>query len=169
MNDADQVYQFLLWADEQGLLVGEPPTSGLYQMYVNWNREENPGSKPLKAKEFTARLKNHLDKFGLEYVNNKISVSKISKLNFNVDVLNKYYFNYKININKYSRSRYIVCKNKITDDDVDEVEDKLEKGKLDFDALSYKELLIVYYLASLMNPDAVSFVKILEEANRIEM
>ena len=169
VNDADQVYQFLLWADEQGLLVGNPPSSGLYQIYVNWNRDENPGGKPLKAKEFTVRLKAHLDKFGLQFSDEQIYISKLSKLDFNIDVLNKYFFNYKIDINKYSKSRYIICKDQITNEDVDEVEDKLEKGKLDFDILSYKELLIVYYLASLMNPDAVSFVKLLEEANRIEM
>lgn len=168
VNDADQVYQFLLWAEDQGLLVGQPPTNGLYPMYVNWNKEENPGSKPLKAKEFTARLKTHLDKFGLEYVNDKISISKISKLNFNADVLNKYFFNHKLNINKYSRSRYVICKDQITDDYVDEIQTKLQDGKLDFDDLSYKELLAVYYLADLMDQDAISFIKILNELNGIE-
>ena len=168
VNDADQVYQFLLWAEDHGLLVGQPPTNGLYPMYVNWNKEENPGSKPLKAKEFTARLKTHLDKFGLEYVNDKISISKISKLNFNADVLNKYFFNHKLNINKYSRSRYVICKDQITDDYVDEIQTKLQDGKLDFDDLSYKELLAVYYLADLMDQDAISFIKILNELNGIE-
>ena len=42
VNDADQVYQFLLYAGDQGFLVGQPPTNGLYPMYVNWNKEENP-------------------------------------------------------------------------------------------------------------------------------
>ena len=168
VNDADQVYQFLLWAEDQGLLVGQPPTNGLYPMYVNWNRDENPGSKPLKAKEFTARLKTHLDKFGLEYVNDKISISKISKLNFNADVLNKYFFNHKLNINKYSRSRYVICKDQITEDYIDEIQTKLQDGKLDFDDLSYKELLAVYYLADLMDQDAISFIKILNELNGIE-
>ena len=109
-----------------------------------------------------------MDKFDLEYVNEKISISKIDKLNFNIDVLNKYFFNYKLNINKYSRSRYIICKDKITNDDVDEIQEKLQQGKLDFDDISYKELLVVYYLADLMDQDAISFIKILNEINRIE-
>lgn len=168
VNDADQVYQFLLWADEQGFLIGQPPTNALYPMYVNWNRDENPGSKPLKSKEFTVRLKAHLDKFGLQFADEQIYVANISKINFNVEVLNKYFFNYKININKYSRSRYIICKDQITEDYVDEIQIKLQHGKLDFDVLSYKELLAVYYLADLMDDDAISFIKILEELNRIE-
>ena len=169
VNDADQVYQFLLWAEEQGLLVGEPPINGLYQMYVNWNRDENPGSRPLKAKEFTARLKTHLDKFGLQYVSERITISKINKLNFNLEVLNKYFFNFKLNINKLSQSRYIICKDQITNDYVDEIQEKLEQGKLDFEGISYKELLAVYYLANLMDNAAISFVKTIEELNQIEM
>ena len=169
VNDADQVYQFLLWAKEQGFLINQPPTNGLYQIYVNWNRDENPGGKPLKAKEFGQRVRLHAKQFGLKFSDDQIYLSKISKLDFNVDVLNKYYFNYKIKLNKYSKSKVLICDDKITEEEIDEVEYKLEQGKLDFDALSYKELLVVYYLASLMNPDAVSFVKLLEETNRIEM
>ena len=134
-------------------------------MYVNWNKEENPGSKPLKAKEFTVRLKSHMDKFGLQFSNDKMTISKFSKLDFNIKVLNKYYFDYKLNIKKFSQSRYIICKDQITDDYVDEIQDKLEQGKLDFDDLSYKELLTIYYLADLMNSDAISFIKILDELN----
>ena len=169
VNDADQVYQFLLWAKEQGFLINQPPTNGLYQIYVNWNRDENPGGKPLKAKEFGQRVRLHAKQFGLKFSDDQIYLSKISKLDFNVDVLNKYFFNYKIKLNKYSKSKVLICDDKIIEEEIDEVEYKLEQGKLDFDALSYKELLVVYYLASLMNPDAVSFVKLLEETNRIEM
>lgn len=160
----DSVYYFLLWAEEKGFLIGQPPTIGLYPIYVNWNKKENPNTKPLNAKEFTVRLKKLANKFNFEYVNERITISKISKLNFNTEVLNKYFFNNKLNINKLSQSRYNICNEQISDNDIANLKIKLVANELNFDNLSYKDLLIIYQLTHNNDQSAINFIKLLDES-----
>lgn len=160
----DQVYQFLQWADDKGFLIGQPPTNGLYQIYVNWNKDENQGGKLLKPKEFGQRVRLHAKQFGLKISEDQIYLSRISKLSFNIEVLNKYYFKNKINIDKYSKSRYIVCKERITDNKINEIQDKLQNNKLNFNDLSYKDLLVIHYLADNKDQSAINFIKILDKS-----
>lgn len=160
----DPVYYFLLWAKEKGFLICQPPINGLYQIYINWNKKENPNTKPLNAKEFTVRLKRLTNKFNFEYVNERVTFSKISKLNFNLEVLNKYFFNNKLNINKLSQPRYIICEEQISDDDISNLKNKLVNNELSFDNLSYKDLLIIYHLAHNNDQSAINFIKQLDES-----
>ena len=163
-NKEDPVYYFLLWAKEKGFLICQPPINGLYQIYVNWNKKENPNTKPLNAKEFTVRLKRLTNKFNFEYVNERVTFSKISKLNFNLEVLNKYFFNNKLNINKLSQPRYIICDEQISDDDITNLKNKLVTNELSFDNLSYKNLLIIHHLAHNNDQSAINFIKQLDES-----
>ena len=163
INDADQVYQFLNHLQEQKQLVGEIPTNVLYKMYDIWNKTENPGSRPLKSREFLSRVKTQCPKFGITYDTNQqpLSARSIDKFNFNV--LNKYYYNYKLDVNKYSNTSTIICQDQVTDDDILDIQMKLGTGELDYN-VTYKRLLIVEYLiANKLDDDAIAYKKILDE------
>lgn len=163
VNDADQVYQFLNHLKEQELLVGEIPTNVLYKMYDYWNKLENPGSRPLKSKEFLARVKTQCSKFGITYDKNQKRLSARSGDKFNFHALNKYYYNYKLDVNKYSNASTIICEDQVTNDDILDIQMKLGTGELDFN-VTYKRLLIIDYLiANKLDDDAIAYKKILDE------
>ena len=163
VNDADQVYQFLNHLQEQEILVGNIPTNVLYKMYDYWNKAENPGSRPLKSKEFLARVKNHCSSFNLTYDMERKPLSARSDNEFNFKVLNKYYYNYKLDVNKYSNASAIVCSDQITDDDLLDIQMKLGTGELDYN-VTYKRLLIIYSLINNKHDgDAIAYKTILDE------
>ena len=162
VNDADQVYQFLNHLKEQEQLVGEIPTNVLYKMYDYWNKLENPGSRPLKSKEFLARVKTQCSKFGITYDKTQKRLSARSGDKFNFHVLNKYYYNYKLDVNKYSNASAIICEDQVTDDDILNIQMKLGLDELDFN-VTYKRLLIIDYLiANKLDNDAIAYKEILD-------
>ena len=164
VNDADQVYQFLNHLQEQEQMVGKVPTNVLYKMYDCWNREENPGSKPLKAKEFMFRVKSQLDKFDLSISENQYAMSKLKPTEFNLKVLNKYFYDYKLEDNKYKKSRVLIMPNQITDDDLLEVQMKLgtyEMAPEDF--YDYKNMLILQELIRQGDTDAIGMNEMIED------
>ena len=163
VNDADQVYQFLNYLQEQEQLVGNIPTNVLYKMYDQWNKAENPGSRPLKSKEFLARVKTQCPKFGIIYDTNRKPLSSRNNKDFNFITLNKYYYNYKLDVNKYSNASTIICPDQVTDDDILDIQMKLGTGELDYD-VNYKRLLIIDYLiANKLDDDAITYKNIIDE------
>lgn len=164
VNGADQVYQFMLWYDEQGLTVGTILTSLLYQEYKIWNKDYNGNITPLKNIEFVERLKNLTNTFEFEIeTKNKTRLSTLTNYELNPDVLNKFYFNEKLTCNRYSMSSYIKFKNQITDEDITKVMEGLENQKYDASNFeTYKDLLILYGLIGEMNPDAITFAELNE-------
>ena len=163
VNDADQVYQFLNYLQEQDQLVGNIPTNVLYKMYDQWNKAENPGSRPLKSKEFLSRVKTQCPKFGIIYDTNRKPLSSRDIKDFNFITLNKYYYNYKLDVNKYSNASTIICPDQVTDDDILDIQMKLGTGELDYD-VNYKRLLIIDYLiANKLDDDAITYKNIIDE------
>ena len=163
VNDADQVYQFLNYLQEQEQLVGNIPTNVLYKMYDQWNKAENPGSRPLKSKEFLSRVKTQCPKFGIIYDTNRKPLSSRDNKDFNFMTLNKYYYNYKLDVNKYSNASTIICPDQVTDDDILDIQMKLGTGELDYD-VNYKRLLIIDYLiANKLDDDAITYKNIIDE------
>lgn len=163
VNDADQVYQFLSHLQEQDQLVGNIPTNVLYKMYDQWNKAENPGSRPLKSKEFLSRVKTQCPKFGIIYDTNRKPLSSRDIKDFNFITLNKYYYNYKLDVNKYSNASTIICPDQVTDDDILDIRMKLGTGELDYN-VNYKRLLIIDYLiANKLDDDAITYKNIIDE------
>ena len=162
ISNADQVYLFLKWMKEQKFLVGIITTNVLYEEYKAWNKDENPGSIPLKSREFTERVKKLADKFGMKYCSEATSVSAVDKLKLNVEVLNYYFFDGKINYNKYQATRYFICKSKITEEDIEDMKYLLENDTLSIKS-TYKNFMILYYLIEQFNQDAIAYKNILDD------
>ena len=162
ISNADQVYLFLEWMKDQKYLVGIIPTNILYEEYKAWNKDENPGSIPLKSREFTERVKKLADKFSMKYCGEATSISAIDKINLNVEVLNYYFFDGKINYNKYQTTRYFICKSKVTDEDIENMKYLLVNDTLSIKS-TYKNFMIIYYLISQFNQDAIAYKNILDD------
>ena len=83
---------------------------------------------------------------------------------FNLKVLNKYFYNYKLEDNKYKRSRVLVMPNQITDDDLLEIQMKLgtyEMAPEDF--YDYKNMLILQELIRQGDTDAIGMNEMIED------
>ena len=157
-RDSDQVYQFLLHLKEQELLIGKIPINFMYQMYEIWNKEENGNIRPLKSREFTARLKNHLANFGLRLSDKQIRISKLKSTDFNWKLMKEYYTLSYIPMNKLSMTNYIECKDQINDIDITDMQVKLIDDKLTKDEVdNYKQRLILEHLIQLKDMDAIKF------------
>lgn len=145
--NADQVYRFLVWMEEQELmLMAKYPTNALYQMYVGWMKDENQGSAPLKRRGFTDRLIKLVGKFGYEFVNERKKISSFSLKDFNIDLINKLYFNNSLKYNKYENTTYIQKKKEeISLKDINEFRLKLDTIQSS-EELNFRELIMLYYL-----------------------
>ena len=164
VNDADQSYQFLSHLKEQEMFVGKMPNNVMYQMYINWNKTENPGSRPLKSKELIYRLKNHFAEFNLELSNKQSRVSSLKPTEFNLNVLNNYFYNYQLNVDKYSKTNIIETNNPITDDDILEVQMKLGTQELPPEYFyDYKNMMILYELIRRGDTDAITMKELIED------
>lgn len=158
VSNADQVSLFLEWMDDQGFLLGKIPTSILYEEYKIWNMQENPGSSPLKNREFIDRVKKLSTQFNMTYNDKQQTISSLKKNEFNADVLNQYYFNNQIKYNKYATIRLFECTNTISKDDIKEVKQKLVDCTLnEHTDLNFKTIMIIEYLVSKNNSDAIAF------------
>lgn len=158
VSNADQVSLFLEWMDDQGFLLGKIPTSIMYGEYKIWNMQENPGSSPLKNREFIDRVKKLSTQFNMTYNDKQQTISSLKKNEFNADVLNHYYFNNQIKYNKYATIRLFECTNTISKDDIKEVKQKLVDCTLDEHTdLNFKTIMIIEYLVSKNNSDAIAF------------
>lgn len=158
VSNADQVSLFLEWMDDQGFLLGKIPTSIMYEQYKIWNMQENPGSSPLKNREFIDRAKKLSAQFNINYDDKQRTISALKKNEFNADVLNHYYFNNQIKYNKYATIRLFECQNTISKDDIKEVKQKLVDCTLnEHTDLNFKTLMIIEYLVSKNNSDAIAF------------
>ena len=147
VNDADQVYQFITWMKDQELLTGLIPTNVLYQMYTYWNFKENSGSRPLKSREFTGRLKNHLTTFNLKMSDGQKTLSSLKDTDFNTSVLNEFFFDNKLELNKYNKTNYIICGDQINEGDILLMETDLALNNLEVsDFYNYKNLMILKHL-----------------------
>ena len=160
--DSDQVYQYMTWLKDQGILFGTLLTSINYQQYLYWNKTENGNIKPLKKHELTKRMKKLAPEFGLIYIDDNTRLSAISKLDYNVELLNEQYFNGELKYNKYETSRYFLCKDQISNEDIDAFKSKLENNELD-DIQSFKDHLILEYLISKKFDSAIIFKQILND------
>lgn len=158
ISDNDQVENFLMWMVEQELNIGSYPNIAVYNMYCEWLRMENPRAIPLKRNTFSNRFNNRQNNYSFTISQNTKSVSSIPDLEFNLRALNSGYFKYPITIPKATKYRRIEFNNKISDEDVDEFISKLKGFKVgNYDALPYKEKLILYHLINLMNDDAIAY------------
>lgn len=158
VSNADQVSLFLEWMDDQGFLLGKIPTSIMYGEYKIWNMQENPGSSPLKNREFIDRVKKLSAQFNMTYNDKQQTISSLKKNEFNADVLNHYYFNNQIKYNKYATIRLFECTNTISKDDIKEVKQKLVDCTLnEHTDLNFKTIMIIEYLVSKNNSDAIAF------------
>ena len=158
VSNADQVSLFLDWMEDQGFLLGKIPTTILYEQYKIWNMQENPGSSPLKNREFIDRVKKLSTQFNMVYDNKQRTISALKKNEFNVEVLNQYYFNNMIKYNRYATIRLFECLNTISQDDIKEIKQKLEDCTLNENTdLNFKIIMIIEYLVSKNNSDAIVF------------
>lgn len=158
VSNADQVNLFLEWMDDQGFLLGKIPTTILYEQYKIWNMQENPGSSPLKNREFIERAKKLSAQFNMIYNDKQQTISSLKKNEFNAEVLNHYYFNNQIKYNKYATIRLFECTNVISKDDIKEIKQKLVDCTLDEHTdLNFKTIMIIEYLVSKNNSDAIAF------------
>ena len=158
VSNADQVSLFLDWMEDQGFLLGKIPTSILYEQYKLWNMQENPGSSPLKNREFIDRAKKLSAQFNMIYDGKQRTISALKKNEFNVEVLNQYYFNNQIKYNKYATIRLFECQNTISKDDIKEIKQKLADCTLnEHTDLNFKTIMIIEFLVSKNNSDAIAF------------
>lgn len=158
VSNADQVSLFLDWMDDQGFLLGKIPTTILYEQYKIWNMQENPGSSPLKNREFIDRAKKLSAQFNMIYNDKQQTISSLKKNEFNAEVLNHYYFNNQIKYNKYATIRLFECTDVISKDDIKEIKQKLVDCTLDEHTdLNFKTIMIIEYLVSKNNSDAIAF------------
>lgn len=158
VSNADQVSLFLEWMDDQGFLLGKIPTSIMYEQYKIWNMQENPGSSPLKNREFIDRAKKLSAQFNMNYDDKQRTISALKKNEFNAEVLNQYYFNNQIKYNRYATIRLFECPNTISREDIKEVKQKLVDCTLnEHTDLNFKTIMIIEYLVSKNNSDAIAF------------
>ena len=158
VSNADQVSLFLDWMEDQGFLLGKIPTSILYEQYKLWNMQENPGSSPLKNREFIDRAKKLSAQFNMIYDGKQRTISALKRNEFNAEVLNQYYFNNQIKYNKYATIRLFECQNTISKDDIKEIKQKLVDCTLnEHTDLNFKTIMIIEYLVSKNNSDAIAF------------
>ena len=158
VSNADQVSLFLDWMEDQGFLLGKIPTSIMYEQYKIWNMQENPGSSPLKNREFIDRVKKLSAQFNMTYNDKQQTISSLKKNEFNAAVLNHYYFNNQIKYNKYATIRLFECTNTISKDDIKEVKQKLADCTLnEHTDLNFKTIMIIEFLVSKNNSDAIAF------------
>lgn len=158
VSNADQVSLFLEWMDDQGFLLGTIPTTIMYEEYKIWNMQENPGSSPLKNREFIDRAKKLSAQFNMIYNDKQQTISSLKKNEFNAEVLNHYYFNNQIKYNKYATIRLFECTDVISKDDIKEIKQKLVDCTLDEHTdLNFKTIMIIEYLVSKNNSDAIAF------------
>ena len=158
VSNADQVSLFLDWMEDQGFLLGKIPTSILYEQYKIWNMQENPGSSPLKNREFIDRAKKLSAQFNMIYDGKQRTISALKRNEFNAEVLNQYYFNNQIKYNKYATIRLFECQNTISKDDIKEIKQKLADCTLnEHTDLNFKTIMIIEYLVSKNNSDAIAF------------
>lgn len=158
VSNADQVSLFLEWMDDQGFLLGKIPTSILYEQYKIWNMQENPGSSPLKNREFIDRAKKLSAQFNMIYDGKQRTISALKRNEFNAEVLNQYYFNNQIKYNKYATIRLFECQNTISKDDIKEIKQKLADCTLnEHTDLNFKTIMIIEFLVSKNNSDAIAF------------
>ena len=160
-RDSDQVYQFLLHLKEQELLVGKIPINFMYQMYEIWNKDENGNIRPLKSREFTARLKKHLSTFGLKLSDKQIRISQLKSTDFNWKLMKEYYTSTYIAVNTKNMTRYVECEEQvddlaIIDMQVKLMDDELTKEEVD----NYKQRLILEHLVQLKDMDAIKFMSL---------
>lgn len=160
--DSDQVYQYLTWLKEQEILIGTLLTSINYQQYLYWNKTENGNIKPLKKHELTKRMKKLAPEFGLIYIDDNTRLSAISKLDYNVELLNEQFFNGELKYNKYETSRYFLCEDQISTKEIETFKLKLENNELD-DIQSFKDHLILEYLISKKFDPAIIFNQLLKD------
>lgn len=158
VSNADQVSLFLDWMEDQGFLLGTIPTTIMYEEYKIWNMQENPGSSPLKNREFIDRAKKLSAQFNMIYNDKQQTISSLKKNEFNAEVLNHYYFNNQIKYNKYATIRLFECTDVISKDDIKEIKQKLVDCTLDEHTdLNFKTIMIIEYLVSKNNSDAIAF------------
>lgn len=120
--------------------------------------QENPGSSPLKNREFIDRAKKLSAQFNMIYNDKQQTISSLKKNEFNAEVLNHYYFNNQIKYNKYATIRLFECTNVISKDDIKEIKQKLVDCTLDEHTdLNFKTIMIIEYLVSKNNSDAIAF------------
>lgn len=157
-RDSDQVYQFLLHLKEQELLVGKIPINFMYQMYEIWNKDENGNIRPLKSREFTARLKKHLSTFGLKLSDKQIRISQLKSTDFNWKLMKEYYSSSYIAVNMRNMTNYIECEDQISDLDITDMQVKLMDDELTKEEVdNYKQRLILEHLVQLKDMDAIKF------------
>lgn len=161
VNESDQVYQFLQYLDEQELLVGKLLINVVYELYKNWNRDENGNISPLKQRDLTDRLKKLAPDFGMAVETNRTRGSAMRLLDFNIRALNEY-FGQSINFQPRNKSAYLICKEQISNYDIKDFKHRLENDEIDI-VDNYKDLLIFYHLIYKNDPVATAFNEVMKD------
>lgn len=162
VNNADSIYQFVQYLNENEILtIPVLPTNYLYEIYKHWSMNENPGSKPLKQKTFTQRIKTILTKFNYQLSEKYRKVKYLKPTEFSYDLLKilKYLPYNSVECNSTTKSLVFENQsNTITEDEINDITNRLDSLSLQ-DDISLKELLIIHKLSKDYNDKAIEFIE----------
>lgn len=161
VNESDQVYQFLQYLDEQELLVGKLLINVVYELYKNWNRDENGNISPLKQRDLTDRLKKLAPDFGMTIETARTRGTALRLLDFNIKAI-KDMVGSDIKYNSRSMSSIMICNEQLTNSDIKDFKNRLENNEIDI-VDNYKDLLIFYHLIYKNDPVATAFNEIMKD------
>lgn len=161
VNESDQVYQFLQYLDEQELLVGKLLINVVYELYKNWNRDENGNISPLKQRDLTDRLKKLAPDFGIAIETNRTRGTALRPLDFNIKAI-KDMIGCDIKYKPRSMSSVMFCKKQLTNADIKDFKNRLENNEIDV-VDNYKDLLIFYHLIYKNDPVATAFQEVMKD------
>ena len=159
LNDNDMIIQYIEELKDLGVLnYSHLPSTILYEYYKQWLKQTNPGSQPLKLREFTKKFKSSIEKYG--YTNFKRSLIKeIKKDQFD--------FNIFENLNYEEKSRTTVFINPNLDIEQVMVDIENDSRKLSYEEFydKYNEQIMKSYLNYLVRNDPTVVVDILNANN----
>lgn len=161
VNESDQVYQFLQYLDEQEMLVGKLLINVVYELYKNWNRDENGNISPLKQRDLTDRLKKLAPDFGIAIETNRTRGTALRPLDFNIRAI-KDMIGCDIKYKPRSMSSVMFCKKQLTNADIKDFKNRLENNEIDV-VDNYKDLLIFYHLICKNDPVATAFQEVMKD------
>ena len=172
----DTINLFLEDLDEKDIL-NYPyiPTKPIYEYYKDWLKINNPGSSPMKNREFSQKLNKQLKEIGYEIVNQK-RINKIEKYEFNSKLLMTIN---DLNPNNYIKSNFynmmqtneptkiLVNENLLfNDNDVSDITDILLNSE-EFNKLNNYSLPLIQYCIEILSKNKLSLLANLESLDQM--
>lgn len=168
VNNADSIYQFVQYLDDNEIFtIPVLPTSYLYDMYIKWLYDENPGSKPLKQTKFTQRIKTILSKFGYNLSDKRRKIKYLKPTEFSFELI-KLLGYLPPNTKECNSTKLMhVYENKniiITDEEIDTIKNKL--NTITVEQLSLRDSHIINELAKDYYSEAIELLEDLKQDNQ---